>query len=177
MTEAQQEFSSKAWSYHRQPDGKDEWLTPPELIKSLGEFDLDPCAPVKRPWDTAKAHFTEDDNGLWKEWFGRVWCNPPYTFAEQWLARCAEYGNAIVLLFSRTETKMFFKHVFERADSIVFIKGRIKFYHVDGSKPEFTSGAGSCLIAYGVNNAEVLKESVKSGKIIGAYIDLKQSIP
>lgn len=22
-----------------------EWLTPPEIIKSLGEFDLDPCAP------------------------------------------------------------------------------------------------------------------------------------
>lgn len=30
---------------------KDEWLTPPGIIKSLGEFDLDPCAPVKRPWD------------------------------------------------------------------------------------------------------------------------------
>lgn len=43
---------SKAWSYHRQPDGKDEWLTPPAIIKALGEFDLDPCAPVgwQTPW-------------------------------------------------------------------------------------------------------------------------------
>ena len=32
--------------------GKDEWLTPPEIIKSLGEFDLDPCSPINRPWAT-----------------------------------------------------------------------------------------------------------------------------
>lgn len=25
----------------------DTWLTPPDIIKSLGEFDLDPCSPVK----------------------------------------------------------------------------------------------------------------------------------
>jgi hypothetical protein len=27
----------------------DEWLTPPEILAKLGEFDLDPCAPVVRP--------------------------------------------------------------------------------------------------------------------------------
>ena len=58
--------------------GKDEWLTPPEIVKSLGEFDLDPCSPIERPWDTAKNHFTINDNGLIQNWFGRVWCNPPY---------------------------------------------------------------------------------------------------
>jgi hypothetical protein len=31
----------------------DEWLTPPGILKALGQFDLDPCAPVNRPWDTA----------------------------------------------------------------------------------------------------------------------------
>ncbi|NCW30719.1 MAG: adenine methyltransferase, partial [Alphaproteobacteria bacterium] len=29
------------------------WLTPPAVIKALGEFDLDPCASLDRPWDTA----------------------------------------------------------------------------------------------------------------------------
>ena len=58
--------------------GKDEWLTPPELIRALGEFDLDPCAPINRPWPTAGGHFTREDDGLTKEWFGRVWLNPPY---------------------------------------------------------------------------------------------------
>lgn len=51
---------------------KDEWLTPPEIIKALGRFDLDPCAPVCRPWDTAYRHYTIHDNGLAQAWRGRV---------------------------------------------------------------------------------------------------------
>lgn len=57
---------------------KDEWLTPPAIIKSLGEFDLDPCSPIVRPWDTAKTHFDINTDGLKMPWFGRVWLNPPY---------------------------------------------------------------------------------------------------
>lgn len=34
----------------------DEWLTPPNIIINLGPFDLDPCAPVIRPWNTAIKH-------------------------------------------------------------------------------------------------------------------------
>ena len=57
---------------------KDEWLTPPAILSHLGEFDLDPCSPITRPWDIAKEHYNINDNGLRKEWFGRVFCNPPY---------------------------------------------------------------------------------------------------
>jgi len=28
-------------SFERSVNGKDEWLSPPELVKALGEFDLD----------------------------------------------------------------------------------------------------------------------------------------
>lgn len=58
-------------------NGKDEWLTPPEIITALGPFDLDPCSPVNRPWATANNHYTILDDGYNKKWFGRVWCNPP----------------------------------------------------------------------------------------------------
>ena len=58
--------------------GKDEWLTPPYVIESLGEFDLDPSSPINRPFETAKNYYTILDNGLAQEWEGRVWCNPPY---------------------------------------------------------------------------------------------------
>ena len=63
---------------------KDEWLTPPELIHSLGVFDLDPCAPFNRPWNTAKRHYTILDDGLKKKVIGRVWCNPPYSNVDVW---------------------------------------------------------------------------------------------
>lgn len=92
--------------------GKDEWLTPPELVRALGAFDLDPCSPINRPWATAAKHFTVNDNGLMLPWEGRVWCNPPYgKEAAKWLEKCAMHGNAIALTFARTETQMFFKSV------------------------------------------------------------------
>jgi hypothetical protein len=59
---------------HDRTTMKQDWLTPPEIIKALGEFDLDPCSPVDRPWDTAKKHYTILDNGLRQEWGGQREC-------------------------------------------------------------------------------------------------------
>lgn len=28
----------------------DTWLTPPQLLADLGEFDTDPCVPENMPW-------------------------------------------------------------------------------------------------------------------------------
>src|SRR5690606_9975155 len=53
-------------SHHGPVMGKDEWLTPPEVLRALGRFDLDPCAPINRPWDMARRHYTILDNGLTK---------------------------------------------------------------------------------------------------------------
>ena len=146
--------------------GKDEWLTPPWLIKSLGLFDLDPCSPIVRPWDTAINHYSVEDDGLSSPWFGRVFCNPPYgDQARKWLLKCAEHGNCIALTFARTETKMFFDSVWDRADAVLFIKGRLRFYHVDGTQGD-SAGAPSVLIAYGESNAEILKNSGIEGKFL-----------
>lgn len=147
-------------------NGKDEWLTPPTIVNALGEFDLDPCSPINRPWNTAKQHFTIEDDGLSKDWHGRVWCNPPYgSQTGIWLNKCSEYGNAIALIFARTETKMFFDSVWDKADALLFIKGRLKFFHVTGEVGD-SAGAPSVLIAYGKNNVEFLKSSGIEGKLI-----------
>lgn len=147
--------------------GKTEWLTPPEILSMLGEFDLDPCAPVVRPWDMAKHHFTIEDDGLSREWFGRVWCNPPYGLeAKIWLNKLATHRNGIALIFARTETDMFFSEVWDKADAVLFIRGRLFFCHVDGTPAKANSGAPSVLVAYGKGNAEMLKECGISGKFI-----------
>lgn len=152
-------------SFERQ-SGKDEWLTPPEIIKACGEFDLDPCAPITRPWDMAKNHFTILDGGLLKEWSGRVWCNPPYGKETiKWLQRCAEYGNCIALTFARTETRMFFDTVWDKAYAVLFIKGRLNFCDVTGKRGG-AAGAPSVLIAYDRFNAEMLETSGIKGKFI-----------
>lgn len=58
--------------------GQKTWLTPPEIIRALGEFDLDPCCPPAMPWSTAKKMVCRPDDGLAVTWEGRVWLNPPY---------------------------------------------------------------------------------------------------
>jgi len=135
----------------------DEWLTPPEIIKELGSFDLDPCSPIVRPWPTASQHFTIEDDGLAQPWSGRVWCNPPFgREAVKWLRRMAEHGNGIALIPARTETKMFYETVWPCADAILFIRGRPHFHAVDGKRAPFNSGAPICLVAYGRENVDVL---------------------
>ena len=135
-----------------------EWLTPPYIIDSLGYFDLDPCSPLIRPWDTARKHYNIKDDGLKKPWEGRVWCNPPYgKETGKWLARCADHGNAIALIFARTETKMFFDSVWTRASALLFIKGRLHFHLPNGSRSKDNSGGPSVLIAYGLSNAIFLQ--------------------
>jgi hypothetical protein len=143
----------------------DQWLTPPEIIKSLGEFDLDPSTPIIRPWDTAKHHFNINDDGLIQEWFGRVWMNPPYgRECVKWLKKLAEHNNGTTLIFARTETKMFFEYCWDRASSIFFFEGRIQFYDVHGNKGKGSAGAPSCLVAYGFNNSDAIEESGLKGK-------------
>ncbi len=151
---------------------KDEWLTPPDLLRALGAFDLDPCSPVVRPWPTAAYHLTQ--GGLNIPWSGRVWCNPPYgTQTGSWLARCAAHGDAIALVFARTETAMFFDHVWPKADSILFLQGRLHFHHVDGTRAAANAGAPSVLIAYGTANAHCLERCAMTDTIPGHHVKLR----
>ncbi len=146
---------------------KDEWLTPPEIIEKIGVFDLDPCSSIDRPWNTAKKHYTIKDNGLIAPWIGRIWCNPPYgNNTHRWLQKLSEHGNGIALIFARTETKMFFKYVWDKADGIFFFNGRLTFYHSDGTKAKSNGGAPSCLVAYGNNNVLSIEKSGLNGKLI-----------
>lgn len=146
---------------------KDEWLTPRHVLAALGPFDLDPCAPQVRPWDTASRHYTVMDNGLVLPWEGRVWCNPPYGLeAAQWLARCADHGNAVALIFARTETRMFFDHVWPKAQGVLFLEGRLYFHHVCGRRASANAGAPSVLVAYGSANAECLKSCTLAGRYL-----------
>lgn len=159
---------------------KDEWLTPPWLIKALGPFDLDPCAPVVRPWDTAAEHYTIRDDGLSKSWKTdcglfpkRVWLNPPYgREATRWLFRLAHHQRGIALIFARTETAMFFKQVWPKAHGLLFIEGRLHFHHVDGRRAKANAGAPSVLVAYGNDESLKLKSAALSGAVRGKYIPL-----
>lgn len=145
----------------------DEWLTPPEFKKPLGDFDLDPCAPITKPWDTAKHHYSVLDDGLKQDWFGRVWLNPPYgREADKWLDRLAAHGCGTALIFARTETRMFFDQVWGKAQGVLFIEGRLHFHYVDGTRAAANAGAPSVLVAYGDADAAILRACGIAGRFV-----------
>lgn len=147
----------------------DDWLTPPGILECLGTFDLDPCASVDQPWATAIEQWT--DHGLDRGWHGFVWCNPPYgRQTGDWLAKMADHGNGIALIFARTETAMFVEHVWGRATAIVFLHGRLFFHHpVSGRRAAHNSGGPSCLVAYGDEAVRRLWASGLDGSIVSGW--------
>lgn len=140
----------------------DEWLTPPEILSALGSFDLDPASMVCSPWKTANTHYTIRDNGLEKEWFGRVWLNPPFNRYSRplWMKRMSEHNNGIMLIPAACETEAFYDYVWGKASGVLMLKGRPYFYRPDGTKANANSGCTICLCAYGDEN---LKSLIKSG--------------
>jgi hypothetical protein len=152
------------------------WLTPPEILKVLGEFDLDPCAaPSPRPWSTAKRHIELPEDGLSVEWAGRVFLNPPYTQQMGvWLKKMAEHGSGIALVFARTETKIWQKYIWPYANSILFISGRLFFHYQDGHRGESNSGAPSVLIAYSESDTKILEESGIDGYLVKTAVQIRR---
>lgn len=157
---------------HTKPNNgaTNDWLTPPEIVKCLGSFDLDPCASTGQPWNTAKKMIALPDDGLAVDWVGRVWLNPPYgQQLKQWIKRLSEHGNGIALVPSRTEVESWFwPFIWERACGILFVRGRFHFLQPDGTR-RGNCGHGSVLVAYGENNCWNLRNS----GIRGAYVPLK----
>ena len=149
----------------------DEHLTPPELIEALGPFDLDPFAPIERPWEIAKKHFTFLDNGLLLPWEGFVWLNPPYNnkFVNNVATRAASYKNCLLLIFARTETQTWQNLIFPYAYKIFFIKGRLNFYTNEGKKQN-PSPAPSALICYNFLGYIRIRKAQKKGFINGYFI-------
>lgn len=157
-------------SHERTIEGEsDEWYTPRYIIDALGPFMTDPCTSTRRPWDTAKIHYTT--RGLQRPWLGMVWCNPPYGHETwDWLRKLADHGNGIALIFARTETVGFFNEVWGKATGLLFLKGRLKFERWDLSPTHSNAGAPSVLVAYGDEATQRLKNSGLEGVFVEGWM-------
>jgi hypothetical protein len=121
---------------HQRSIGKSQVrITPRSILDPLGPFDLDPCGNDPRPWDCAHTTYTEADNGLLLEWFGRVWLNPPFDrrVVGMFIERMARHGRGTALVHARTETE-WFRSIWQRASAMLFLAGRYIFHNPDGSQ-------------------------------------------
>jgi hypothetical protein len=141
-----------------------DWWTPPELVQSLGKFDLDPCAGVGQT-PLADATICPPYDGLALPWHGRVWCNPPYgPHVGEWVKKMAEHGNGILLVFARTETRAW-QQIWTTASGILLPSRRISFHRPDGTKAK-SGTAPSAFVAYGHANVVALFASGIKGVVL-----------
>lgn len=109
----------------------------------LGAIDLDPasCEQAQKIVQ-ATEYFTAADDGLARDWHGRVWLNPPYhrelvpAFIDKLVVEIGEghVTAAIVLTNNSTDTE-WFSVASSMCAAICFTRGRIRFQVPDGAPP------------------------------------------
>tara|TARA_Y100000004_G_scaffold115285_1_gene129462 strand:+ start:126 stop:605 length:480 start_codon:yes stop_codon:yes gene_type:complete len=123
---------------------RSDWATPQDLFDKLDKefnFDIDVCADASNA--KCKKYYSVEDDALSQTWKGYCFMNPPYgREISKWVKKAYESGGAdnpspfkgeatvVCLLPSRTDTKWWHDYVM-KADTVKFIKGRLKF---DGHK-------------------------------------------
>lgn len=119
-----------------------EWSTPQSFFNELDKefnFTLDPCA----THDNAKCdkYYTIEDDGLLQDWSKDiVFMNPPYgREIKHWVQKAYEESlkgaTVVCLIPARTDTTYWHDYIFNKADDIRFIKGRLKFGDGKNSAP------------------------------------------
>lgn len=78
-------------SFEKSKNSTDEWYTPKEIIDALGEFDLDPCAPMRPLWRTARVMYNKEQDGL-KQKMGRKGMVKPTLFKTDYRAFYYSYN-------------------------------------------------------------------------------------
>jgi hypothetical protein len=137
------------------------------MLRSLGRFDLDPCAAPNMPWKTADTMYALPQDGLALPWHGRVWLNPPYgREIDKWMAKLNRHGRGTALVFARTDTASFFSRIWDSAHALLFLRGRVFFHKGDGTQTRHSGGAPSVLAAFGQDDMYQLAESGLDGAFV-----------
>lgn len=132
----------------------DDYYTPKYIFKKLNiVFDLDVCAPKGGvEWIPAKHHYSIENDGLKQEWFGNIWCNPPYSSPSLWIEKFLDHRNGIGLV--GVSNSKWFNRVWNEVDGLVFMHPKVKFEHkFEGSKVIFMPVV---LIAIGASNVNAI---------------------
>jgi phage N-6-adenine-methyltransferase len=150
--EAVREAVREIHNHRAQGTGENEWYTPGQYIEAarslMGGIDLDPASSdLAQRTVGADAYFTKADDGLAREWAGRVWLNPPYAqpaiqhFADKVVAevRAGRVTEAVVLTHNYTDTA-WFHNMAADCSAICFTRGRIGFVAPDGKRAAPTQG-------------------------------------
>ena len=140
---------------------KNDTLRTPEWVYlELGCIDLDPCAGADTRIAATNWSIEHGENGLEREWFGFVYCNPPFSQKEIWAQRMIKHNNGILILPERGSAPWF--------GPLAMAAGA---YMVMGKKINFVGGPssnnlGSVLFPFGLEARERLLNSKLPGHFV-----------
>jgi ParB family chromosome partitioning protein len=142
--------------------GENEWYTPECYIESarlvMGVIHLDPASSeIANKTVNSNLFYTQEDDGLTKEWFGNIWMNPPYSqpLIFQFISKLVEskgVNQAIVLVNNGTETQ-WGQLLLSNSSAVCFHQSRIRFIDKYGNLGQAPlQGQMICYIGSNVNN-------------------------
>lgn len=162
LTQAQLLRAAKGPVHVTNNSGDVEWYTPPAFIEAarevMGAIDLDPAScHAANKFVKADVFYDQNDNGLTKEWSGRVWMNPPYAsgsidkFCDKLRASYVSdsVSEACVLVNNATETG-WFVGLARVANAFCFVSPRIQFWRPDRTDTK-TGLQGQVVLYFGEN--------------------------
>src|SRR5260221_62079 len=154
-----------------------EWYTPEEYINAASALmrgiDLDPASnSIANETVKAARYYDITQNGLDKDWTGRVWLTPPYGFEdgrsnqEVWSHRLIEQykagvtTEAILLVNNATEAK-WFQPLYDYL--ICFTNHRIRFNNSQGESSQPTQG--NALVYFGKQRKRFIELFSRFGRV------------
>lgn len=154
-----------------------EWYTPALYVDAarrvMGGIDLDPasCA-VANKTVRADRYCTEDDDGLVREWHGRIWLNPPYGgLAGPFVAKLVEeFGagrteQAVLLVSVNAAPSHWFQPLLDHLMCVM--DHRIHFISPSGTPG--TSPHGSVIVYFGQRRTAFAREFRAFGRLVAAW--------
>jgi len=138
----------------------------------MGGIDLDPasCHEAQEKIK-ARAYFTAQEDGLTKEWTGRVFLNPPYSYPliERFVTRAIEQyeakniSAAVVLTNNCTDAGWF--HNLLARFPVCFTRGRVAFWRPRQSS--FATRQGQAFFYLGKDNGRFAEIFSRFGIVLG----------
>ena len=132
------------------------WEDFQEFSHNWGPFDLDAAAlphNAKCGW-----FYSPKRSGLTNPWSGRVWCNPPYSDIDRWVARAWDQSDnceRIVMLLPANRTEQaWWQDMIEpyrgKQIKVHFLRGRRRFiaHDDDQIRPNSRPPFGVCLVIW-----------------------------
>ncbi|WP_454778810.1 DNA N-6-adenine-methyltransferase [Klebsiella michiganensis] len=134
--------------------GSDSWRTNPRMFKNLarefGGFTLDAAASADNA--LCDRFWSEENDALTQDWSleGRVFCNPPFSLAAEFLAHAHKPELSVFLIPCRPQTSWWLRYVFgnPHCHEIRFLHRGPKFLHPETGDSSIRAPLPTAVVVY-----------------------------